>query len=290
MFDVLIQLTVTGLAMGAVYALMAMGLLLLIRAAGLLNFAQGEIFMLGAYLGWMLTYQMNLPLPGIWIGLILLLAGFAVAYMFTVYWPLRATTWPTALTICSMGASTIIREAVQLLWGPIPLYTDPMIDGFLTIGSAYLAYQYLLTIAAAAILIAAVFLLFEKLYVGRIMQAAAQNKYVSEIIGIPTLITTMATYIIVMIISGSGGYLIAPAFYTTINLGLFQGKAFAGVVIGGWGSLKGAVIGALIVGLIESYSTMITTTYKDSIIFLVLLIMLIVRPQGIFKERVSDKA
>jgi len=290
MVEMLTQLTVSGLAMGGIYALMAMGLLLLIRAIGVLNFAQGDLFMVGAFFGWALTYQAKLPLPFVWLFMLLSFFVMAVIFMFGVYWPHRNTSWPTAIIICTVGASTIYKEAVKLIWGANPIAFAPLLEGSITIGAANLGLQYLLVIGVSIVFIAGVFILFEKFYAGRVMQAAAQDKYVAEIMGIPTILTTLATYIIVMVIAGTGGYLIAPAFYASVNLANFQARAFAGVVIGGWGSLKGSVIGSLIVGLIESFSSIVTTTYKDAIVFLVLLIVLIVRPQGLFGTNISDKA
>jgi len=290
MSGLLLQLLVTGLAMGAVYALMSMGLLLLIRAIGVLNFAQGDLFMFGAYIGWGLTNQAKLPLPGIVIALIPIFFIMAVIFMFGVYWPLRNSAWPTAIIICTIGASSILTESSRLIWGAQPMPLKPLIEGSLKIGTASIGYTFIITIAVGAILIAGVFFLFEKFYAGRIMQAAAQDKYAAEIMGIPTVITTLATYFIVMTIAGTAGYMIAPAFFVSPVLSSFQARAFAGVILGGWGSLKGSVIGSFIVGLIESFAAMYTTTYRETIVFMVLIIVLLVRPQGFFGSKVSDKA
>ena len=288
--DMFIQLTIIGLAMGTIYALMSMGLVLLIRSIGVLNFAQGDLFMVGAFITWGLTYQMHLPIWGVWIGMLIIFAVFAAMFMFTVYWPLRTSSWPQAIIICTIGASFVISEGVTLIWTPIPRPMAPIIPGNFSIGETTLAIQYIVTLGVAVVLIASVFLLFDKLYAGRVMEAAAQNKYVAEILGIPTILTTLATYIIVMIIAGTGGYLVAPIFFRSVRLSTFQLRAFAGVIIGGFGNLKGAVVGSIIIGLVESYGIVVTTTYSDALVFLVLLIMLIVRPQGIFGEKISDKA
>ena len=93
-----------------------------------------------------------------------------------------------------------------------------------------------------------------------------------------------------MVIAGMAGYLVAPIFLVSVSLSTIQLRAFAGAIIGGFGNLKGAVIGSLLIGLVESFSILITSTYKDAIVFLVLIIFLIVRPQGIFGDRIADKA
>lgn len=285
-----LQLLVNGIAMGMIYALMAMGLILLIRAIGVMNFAQGDLLMIGAFITWALTNQLQLPFYAMVPAAMVAFALFGILFMFLVYWPLRNASYPTATVIATMGASIVIRELATLIWGSQPLTARPLIRGSLNVGAIRLQYQYLLTILVGAILIFLVFTLFEKLYAGRMMQAAAQDKYAAELLGIPTILTTAATYIIVVSLASIGGYMIAPMFMVNVTLGSLQLRAFAGVVIGGFGNVKGAIIGSLLIGLVESYSSMITTTYKDAVVFLILIIVLLFRPQGLFGERIADKA
>ena len=189
-----------------------------------------------------------------------------------------------------MGAAMVIREVATITWGSLPLVSAPLVRGVFRVGSLRLQYQYLLTIIIGAILIFLVFMLFEKLYAGRVMQAAAQDKYAAELLGIPTILTTAATYIVVVTLASIGGYMIAPVFLVNVTLGSLQLRAFAGVVTGGFGSVKGAIAGSLVIGLVESYSSAFTTTYKDAVVFLVLIVVLLFRPQGLFGERIADKA
>jgi len=292
--NVFMQLSVNGVAMGMIYALMAMGLILLIRAIGVMNFAQGDLLMLGAFVTWSLTNQVKLPLPLMIPVAMLCFALIGIIFMFLVYWPLRAASYPTATVISTMGAAMAIREIATITWGSLPLVSAPLVRGILRVeypgGVLRLQYQYLLTIAIGAFLIFLVFMLFEKLYAGKVMQAAAQDKYAAELMGIPTILTTAATYVIVVILASIGGFMIAPVFLVNVTLGSLQLRAFAGVVTGGFGSVKGAIVGSLIIGLVESYSSVFTTTYKDAVVFLVLIIVLLFRPQGIFGERIAEKA
>lgn len=286
----IVQLFVNGIAMGMIYALMAMGLILLIRAIGVMNFAQGDLLMLGAFITWALTNQLKLPFYAMVPAAMISFALFGIVFMFLVYWPLRNASYPTATVISTMGASMVIKELATLIWGSQPLTARSIIPGNIRIGDVRLQYQYLLTILVGGILIFLVFTLFEKLYAGRMMQAAAQDKYAAELLGIPTILTTAATYIIVVSLASIGGYMISPMFMVNVTLGSLQLRAFAGVVIGGFGNVKGAIIGSILIGLVESYSSMITTTYKDAVVFLILIIVLLVRPQGLFGERIADKA
>jgi branched-chain amino acid transport system permease protein len=288
--NVFMQLTINGVAMGMIYALMAMGLILLIKAIGVMNFAQGELLMLGAFITWGLTYQVKLPFVLMVPAAMLCFALVGVIFMFVAYWPLRTASYPTATVISTMGAAMVIREIATITWGSLPLVSAPLVKGVIRVGSLRLQYQYLLTIVIGAVLIFLVFVLFEKLYAGKVMQAAAQDKYAAELLGIPTILTTAATYIVVVALASIGGYMIAPVFLVNVTLGTLQLRAFAGVVTGGFGSVKGAIVGSLVIGLVESYSSTFTTTYKDAVVFLVLIVVLLFRPQGLFGERVADKA
>jgi len=126
------------------------------------------------------------------------------------------------------------------------------------------------------------YILFDKLYVGRAMMAAAQNAYAAELIGIPTLVTIAATYIIVAVLAGIAGWLIVPTFILNRSLSLFQTRAFAGCVIGGFGDLRGALIGSVVIGLVEVYATLISSLYKDIVVYLILIVVLAAKPDGLF--------
>ena len=283
--------------MGMVYALMAMGVIMLIRAIGVLNFSQGEFLMLGAYVCYGLYVQVELPIY-IMIPLALVLfAIFALIFMFGIYWPLRHASYPQAIIIATMGASIVLKEAVMLIWGNVPLRMPPLLQNpetgggmLISIAGINLQWQQILTAVVGGLVIALVYFINEKLYAGRMMQAASQDKYAAELIGIPTILTTAATYIISIGITCIGGYMVAPTFTVTATLGTLLLRAFAGVIIGGLGNVKGAIIGSLLVGLIEAFASVRLSTYKDAVIFLVLLVFLVFRPQGIFGEKIKDKA
>lgn len=294
--NLFVSLAVNGIAMGMIYALMAMGLILLIRAIGVMNFAQGDLLMFGAFITFALTVDLKLPL---WAMVPFALVSFAVIgiiFMFSVYWPLRNATYPAATVISTMGASMALKEIATLIWGSLPLSMPPLMKSatgkaaILKVSGIHLQWQFILTIIVGGVLIALVFILFEKLYAGRMMQAAAQDKYAAELLGIPTILTTAATYIIVVTLASVGGYLISPIFMVSNTLGTLQLRAFAGVVIGGFGNIKGAILGSLLVGVVESFSSLRFSQYKDAVVFLVLIVVLLIRPQGLFGEKVADKA
>ena len=297
MLNNIIGLTINGLAMGVVYALIAIGLILLVRAVGVMNFAQGDLLMLGAYVSFMYIVDLNVPY---WLFVPVAILSFALiglVFMATTYWPLREASYPQAVIIATMGAGYVIKELCYKIWGSIPLSIPALVINketgtakVLGMFGVKLQWQYIMVIIVCAILIALVFILFERLYAGRMMQAAAQDKYAAELIGIPTIVTIAATYMLVTIVVSVGGYMIAPLFFVSATLSGLQLRAFAGVVIGGFGNLKGAILGSIIVGLIEAFATLKWSSYKDAVVFIVLIIVLIFRPQGIFGEKIQDKA
>lgn len=286
----IVQLLISGVSMGMLYALMAMGLILIVKAVGVLNFAHGQLFMLGGYITWMLANQANLPTIGVLLLGIVVFAIVGIAYMFTVYWPLKDSSWKVTVTISTLGASIAFKELVQIIWGSVPLTAKPIVDKVVHIGSAFFHVQYLFIIGIGGLLMLCVYYLFERTFLGSIMQATAQDRYAAELIGIPTVVAIAATYAVSMTLSGIGGWLAAPLFLVSVSLGSMAQKAFAGIVLGGFGSIKGAVVGCLIIGLIESFSVIITDSYKDAIVFFVLIVVLVVRPTGIFGEEIAEKA
>lgn len=285
------NLTMNGITIGMVYALLGLGLVLLLRAVGVMNFAQGQLMVIGAYITWYFIVRLALPpLIGLLISFIFFIIVGAV-FMYTCYWPVRKNKWTQAMLVCTLGAAMLIPDLCMVIFSPEIKTMAPIIPGSLILGNFRIQYQYLFIIGLCILIIVGIFLLFSKLYVGRVMAAASMNAYAAQLIGIPATLTTLATYIIVMIIAGIAGYLVAPIFLVRGDLGNLQLKAFAGVVLGGLGNLQGAIIGSFIIGLIEAYSSYFTVHYMDAFVFAVLMLVLLIRPQGIFGAyAVSEKA
>lgn len=295
--NVLSSLVLNGIAMGMIYALMAMGIILLIRAIGVLNFAQGDLLMLGAYISMSLLVRQKLPLLAAIPVALISFASIALIFMFSIYWPLKNASYPASIIIATIGTSIVIKEIVMLIWGSLPLPMPPLIvdeatgsSKLLRIGTVNLQWQMILTIVIGGLAIWLVFILFEKMYAGRMMEAAAQDKFAAELIGIPTIATVAATYIISISLACIGGFMVGPMFTVNVTLGTLQLRAFAGVIIGGLGNIKGAIIGSLLVGLVEAFSTIRWLAYKDAVVFILLIVFLVFRPQGLFGEKISDKA
>lgn len=294
--NLFMSLVINGFTMGMIYAMIAMGLILLIRAVGVLNFAQGDLLMVGTYICCVLTNDLNLPLYAMAPIAMIISALLGVVFMLCTYWPLRKASYPVAPIIATMGASLVLNEGATVLFGTYPRKMDPLLAGAdgraltFTLFGAKIQWQYVLTIVVGALSMFLIYLLFEKLYVGKMMQAAAQDKPAAELIGISTLMTTAVTYALVVMLLTVGGFMVAPIYFVTPTLSSLQLRAMAGTIIGGFGNIKGAIIGCIIVGLVESFSTIALSSYKDAVVFTVLILILVIRPAGLFKSKIEDKA
>lgn len=287
----ILQLLIKGISLGAIYGLIGISIVLIYRTVGIVNFAQGDFLMLGAFLCYALNRLTGL---GIWPSLAItavLISLSGVIFQFVTYWPLRNAQDKTII-VSTLGASIAIREITKLVWGSTPQTIDPLQGGIFRLGSAALPWQYIIVIVFAIILIGFVFFLLERTFLGNIMQATAQDKYAASLVGIPIVMAIALTFATSMFISGVSGVLLAPLFFITNTMGVLAGvKAFAAVVIGGFGSVQGAILGGLIIGLTEVFAgAFVSTTYKDTVVFLVLILSLLLRPSGLFGEKISVKA
>ena len=292
MLDLVPQLLFTGLGIGAIYALVALGFVLLIRAANVVNFAQGEFSMLGAYLmvilfsGLGLPYLVSMPLA------IIAMAGFGLLFAGATYWPLRHRG-QLPVIISTIGASIFLSNIVLALYGPAPQVLPNLFDnpGF-EVGTVFMDSQYLTIIIVAAVMVVLQYLIFEKTLLGKKLQATSQDKEMASLLGIPVAVMILITFGYSAALGGLAGVLVAPVLFVSVGMGaLISLKAFAANIIGGFGSIPGAIVGGLALGIVETFgASFISVPYKDAIAFALLLMFLLIRPQGLFGERIAEKA
>ena len=287
-----LQLLFNGLGIGAIYALVSLGFVLLIRAASVVNFGQGEFSMLGAYL---LVIFFNIFGINYYVGMalsVIIMAGFGVIFAYTTYWPLRFRGGLPVI-ISTIGASIFLENMVLVLYGPSSVAIDGLFDsdGF-EIGGVFLATQYLAIIVIATILVVFQYLVFEKTLLGKKLQATSQDKEMASLLGIPVVFMILITFAYSSAMGGLAGMLVAPLLFVSVNMaGIIALKAFAANIIGGYGSIPGAILGGLALGVIETMgASYISVPYKDAFAFAMLLAFLMVRPQGMFGEKISEKA
>lgn len=287
-----LQILFSGLAIGAVYSLVALGFVLIIRATNVVNFAQGDFAMLGAFA--MMTMLTVVQVP-YWLAFILslgVMTVFGVIFNYGVYYPLRNRSFLPVI-ISTLGASIFMQNTVLGVFGPQPRSLEKVFKtpGF-EIGGVFLDSQYLVILAVTIIAVAFQYFFFEHTLLGKKLQATSQDKDMARLVGIPVAWMIAITFIYSATLGGLAGILIGPVLFVSIGMGsIIALKAFSATVIGGFGDVTGAIVGGLLLGVVESFgAAYISVPYKDAFAFLLLFIFLLIRPQGIFGERVSEKA
>jgi hypothetical protein len=194
--------------------------------------------------------------------------------------------------IATIGASIFLANSVLALYGPQPqMLPHVFATQGLQLGPVFLDSQYLLIVAVTLALVAFNFWFFEYTLLGKKLQAASQDKEMAALLGIPVAKMIMLTFVYSALLGGVAGILVAPILFVSIQMGsTIALKAFAATIIGGFGDVKGAIIGGLALGVIETFSAAyVSVPYKDGFAFLMLVAFLIFRPQGIFGERVAER-
>ncbi len=290
--DFVLQLLFQGVGIGAVYALVALGFVLIFRATNVVNFAQGEFSMVAAYL--MVVFAVDLGWP-YWLSFLIALGGMAVlgaVFNLGVYYPLRHRTYLPVI-ISTIGASILLANSTLALYGPQPQVLQGWFDtpGF-DVGGVFLDSQYLLIIGVTIALVIFNYWFFEHTLLGKKLQATSQDKEMASLLGISVSTMIMITFVYSALLGGLAGILVAPILFVSIQMGgTIALKAFAATIIGGFGDVAGAIIGGLALGIIETFgAAYVSVPYKDGFAFLVLVAFLVFRPQGIFGERVAEKA
>lgn len=287
-----LQVLFSGLAVGAIYALVSLGFVLIIRATNVVNFSQGDFAMLGAYAMVTLFTMLRLPYG---LGIVLSLAVMAilgVLFNYGVYYPLRDRTYLPVI-ISTLGAGIFMENTVLALFGPQPqplrkVFSSPGIE----LGGVFLDSQYLVILAVTAVAVAFQWFFFEHTLLGKKLQATSQDKEMARLVGIPVAWMIALTFIYSATLGGLAGILFGPILFVSHGMGgTIALKAFSSTVIGGFGDVKGAIVGGLLLGVVEAFGgAYISVPYKDAFGFLLLFLFLLVRPQGIFGERVAEKA
>jgi branched-chain amino acid transport system permease protein len=280
----LIQQLANGLAAGAIYALIAVGYSLVYGVLELINFAHGDVYMFATFVALTLL-GIGLPWPFAVMGAVLVGALLGVLVERFAYRPLRDAD-RIAPTVSAIGAALILENLAQLIWGP---ETRPfpfvLSHSVIHIGGVTLAGLQLVILAVAALIALALYLVVQRTSWGRWMRAIRDDTPTAALIGIPVNKTIMAVYAIGGGIGVIGGVLFA-AYYNATYIGMgFTGtmNAFAAAVLGGIGSLPGAFVGGLLLGVTQALAVgYVASGYENTVSFLVLIAVLILRPNGLF--------
>ena len=282
----LVQLLLNAAALGAAYALVALGFVLVINATGAVNFAHGDLVMAGGFLS--VALASALPLPGIILlpAVAALMALLGLALSAAAYLPLRNRP-PAAVFISTIAVGVMLQNGANAIFGAAPRGGPALAgDGALSLGGLALDRQSAAVIAAAAILLAATHLLLAHTQLGKRMRATAQDPEMARALGVRTGRMIALTFALAAALAGTAGLLLSNRYFVTpAEGGSLMLKAYIAVVIGGWGRIGGAVMGALLIALFESVvAAFLSQPVAEASLYAVLLIVLFVRPGGLLGE------
>ena len=286
----LLQFLFSGLTVGAMYALAALGYALIYNASHLINFAQGEFIMVGAITAAVLVEQgVALPLAVVGAVLLTLLVG-ALTERLAIR-PAHGAPLVTLLII-TMGVSLIIKGAVQLAFGK-GTYSLPAFSGDTPIlfGKAALAPQSLWVMGCTTAVVLLLAWYFARTLGGKSMLATSYNPFAARLVGIDTSRVLMTSFALAGALGAIGGVLTAPITFTSSEAGTVLGlKGFAAAVLGGIGSGPGALVGGLLLGVIEALTAgYVSSAYKDAVAFVLILLVLMFMPRGLFGSKVTER-
>jgi branched-chain amino acid transport system permease protein len=278
----LVHVVVSGLATGSIYALMALSLVIIYNATRTLNFAQGEMLMVSTFVGWAAHRALGLPLV-----LTLVVAVAAAGLMgwlverVIIRRAIGATHWD--VLIITLGLSLMLRAGAGVAWThdefPFPSFFD---SRPIALGPVRLAPVSLGIIGASLALMGVLYALFTWTRLGRAMRAVAQNQRAARLMGISVERVYSSSWVLAAIVGAVAGVLVAPVVFLSSKMGLIVINGFTAAVIGGFGSMPGAVLGGMLLGVIENLAPLyLPSGIRYSVPFLVLIAILLVRPAGL---------
>jgi branched-chain amino acid transport system permease protein len=288
----LLQLLISGAAQGCIYGLIALGFVLIYKATETVSFAQGDLMMVGAFAGLAATTALGFPF---WLGVVsaiaaMMIFGFALERL--VIRPILGQP-AFSIVMLTIGVGYVARGLITM----IPdVGTDthtlpvPYAGQVLNIGTAVIAAEQLVVIGATAVLCGLLFAMFKYSKLGIAMQASSQNQLAAYYMGIPVKRLNGLVWGLAAGVAAVAGLLLAPITFVHANMGFIGLKAFPAAVVGGFTSLPGAIVGGLIIGIVEAMSGFyLPEGFKDIAPYIVVLLMLVLKPNGLFGEKLRKK-
>ena len=287
-----LQLVISGIAQGCIYGLIALGFVLIYKATETVSFAQGELMMLGAFAGLAAMTWLGLAF---WVAVLCAVAAVALLGMLLERVVIRPILGQPAFSIVmlTIGIGYVARGLITMVPGigtethTLPV---PYKDEIYRLGELVLNAEQLVVIGATGVLCALLFALFRYSKLGIAMQASSQNQLAAYYMGIPVKRLNSLVWGLAAAVAAIAGLLLAPITFVHANMGFIGLKAFPAAIVGGFGSLPGAIVGGLIIGVVESLSGFfLPEGFKDVMPYVVVLLMLAIKPTGLFGDRARKK-
>jgi len=282
---------ISGISLGSIYAIIALGYTMVYGIAKMLNFAHGDVIMVGGYISFCAVSYMGLP--G-WLSVIIAMAVCTVLGIVIeglAYKPLRQAT-SLAVLITAIGVSYFLQNAALLIWGASPKVYTPIVAGQIAMGDLKVSWVTIVTVIACIIIAAGLTIFTSRTKMGKAMRACSEDKGAAQLMGINVNRTISTTFAVGSALAAIAGVLLcsfSPSLMPTT--GSMPGiKAFTAAVFGGIGSIPGAFLGGILLGVIESLAkAYISTQLSNAILFAVLIVVLLVRPSGLLGKYVPEK-
>ena len=287
-----VQQLINGLSLGSVYALIALGYTMVYGIIGLINFAHCDIYMVGAYIGYFLATYAHLPFVPT---LLLAMAGAALVGVLIeriAYKPLRKAT-NISLLITAIGVSLVLENGFNWLFGGNPrTYPDSILQqSTIMIGPIRTDTIHVIILSVSLLLLILLQIFVSRTKIGKAMRATSYDKDAAALMGINVNTTISATFAIGSALAGAAGVLVA-ILYSSLDpyMGMMPGiKAFVAAVLGGIGLIPGAFVGGIILGIVETFVSVVNSKLSGGIAFVILIIILIIKPNGLLGKKVSEK-
>jgi branched-chain amino acid transport system permease protein len=285
--SMLVQQLINGLTQGSLYALIAIGFVIIFGTMNLVTFAHGEVYMVGAFMGYFALTLWNLPWP------VALMMGMAAGWILGVlmekiaFRPMRNLGHMPPLLI-TIGMSIILKEAVMIMWGAENRPVPSLFEQTIQVGNSQISLLQLVIMGIVVLLIVGLQLLIQGTKIGRAMRATAQDHEAAQAMGVNADRVFNIAFGLASLLGGAGGVLVG-IYYNAVSAtmgGTAGMKGFAACIFGGLTSIPGAILGSLIIGVVENLTVQyIASGYRDIIGFLVMVAVLIVRPQGLLGSK-----
>jgi branched-subunit amino acid ABC-type transport system permease component len=286
--ELIVQLAIGGLSMGAIYALIGVGFVIVIAATNLLNFAQGELVMVGAFLGMILYVNLGWPFIVALLSAVLLTGLLGMAMELLAFRPLWARGAPAInVALASVALSILLSNGALRLAGGQP-YPFPSIFGNrpVHVGGLSIVPQDLVILCSAGVVMAVLQLFFRYTQAGIALRAVMTDRETAELMGVDVRRVISLTFGISASLGAVSGVLVAPIIFVGWDMGVIGIKAFAAATLGGLKSIPGATVGGLLLGVGEQLvAAGISSAYRDSLVLALLIVVLLARPEGLFGRR-----
>ena len=290
----ILQYLINGISIGAVYAIIALGYTMVYGIAKMLNFAHGDVIMVGAYISFCVTNYLGLPAIVSVVAAMVVCTVLGILIEGLAYRPLRGTP-SLAVLITAIGVSYFLQNAAQLTWGAAPKnFTSVVTMAPIKLfgGNVVITGEAILTVVVSALVMIGLTIFTTRTKTGKAMRAVSENRDAAQLMGINVNRTISTTFAIGSALAAVAGVLLCSTVPTLQpTTGSMPGiRAFTAAVIGGIGSMPGAMLGGVLLGIIETFSKKyISTEFSDAIVFAVLIVILLVKPAGLLGKQVQEK-